>query len=190
VGATAYIPGEAQNWEGWEDSAVPPEHVGVYLRDLRKLFDRYDYVGALYGHFGQGCIHTRINFDLKTAAGVRKFRSFIEEAADLVVSHGGSLSGEHGDGQSRAELLPRMFGEELVHAFEKFKNIWDPDWKMNPGKVVRPYRIDENLRYGPNYHPSEPETHFSFPDDHFSFAGAMERCVGVGQCRRQDSGTM
>ena len=190
LGATAHIPGEAENWEGWEDSAVPPERVGDYLRDLKKLFDRYGYVGSLYGHFGNGCIHTRINFDLKTAEGVKKFRGFIDEATSLVLSHGGSLSGEHGDGQSRAEFLYKMFGPELIEAFHEFKTIWDPGWKMNPGKVVRPFRIDENLRYGPSYNPPEPKTHFHYMADGFSFARAMERCVGVGQCRRQDAGTM
>src|SRR5205807_7670668 len=94
------------------------------------------YACALYGHLGQGCVHTRIDFDLKTAEGIRKFRSFIEEASDLVVGYGGSFSGEHGDGQSRAELLVKMYGPELIQAFREFKTIWDPDWKMNPGKIV------------------------------------------------------
>jgi FAD/FMN-containing dehydrogenase/Fe-S oxidoreductase len=190
LGATAHIPGEEENWEGWEDSAVPPEHVGAYLRDLKKLYDKYGYVGSLYGHFGQGCIHTRINFDLKTAAGVQKFRSFIDEATTLVLKHGGSLSGEHGDGQSRAEFLYKMFGPELIEAFHEFKTIWDPQWKMNPGKVVRPFRIDENLRYGPEYRTQEPTKDFHYVDDGWSFARAMERCVGVGECRRHNSGTM
>jgi FAD/FMN-containing dehydrogenase/Fe-S oxidoreductase len=190
LGATAHIPGEAENWEGWEDSAVPPEQVGAYLRNLKKLYDKYGYVGSLYGHFGQGCIHTRINFDLKTAEGVQKFRSFIEEATTLVLSHGGSLSGEHGDGQSRAEFLYKMFGPELIEAFHEFKTIWDPQWKMNPGKVVRPFRIDENLRYGPDYRTQEPAKHFHYPQDGWSFARAMERCVGVGECRRHGGGTM
>jgi len=190
LGATAHIPGEEENWEGWEDSAVPPERVGLYLRDLKKLFNRYGYIGSLYGHFGNGCIHTRINFDLKTAEGVKKFRAFIDEATSLVVSHGGSLSGEHGDGQSRAEFLYKMFGPELIEAFHEFKTIWDPQWKMNPGKVVRPFRMDENLRYGPEYNPPEPEVHFHYMGDGFSFSQAMERCVGVGECRREDAGTM
>jgi len=190
LGATAHIPGEEENWEGWEDSAVAPDKVGVYLRDLKKLLDKFNYVGCLYGHFGDGCIHTRLNFGLKTAEGVAKYRRFIEEASDLVVSYGGSLSGEHGDGQSRAEMLPKMFGPELVRAFEEFKSIWDPDWKMNPGKVVRPYRIDENLRYGADYDAPEPATHFKFTGDGFSFRRAMERCVGVGKCRREEGGTM
>jgi Fe-S oxidoreductase len=190
LGATAHVPGQKENWEGWEDSAVPPDKVGPYLRDLQKLLDKYEYVTSLYGHFGDGCIHARMDWDLKTADGVRKWRAFLEEAADLVVSYGGSLSGEHGDGQARGELLPRMFGEELVQAFREFKAIWDPDWKMNPGKVVDPYRIDENLRYGAGYSPPMVKTHFQFPDDHFSFAHAMERCVGVGKCRKEEGGTM
>jgi len=190
LGATAFVPGKPITWEGWEDSAVPPEKVGDYLRDFRKLYDKYGYEGDFYGHFGQGCIHTRANFDLETAEGIKAFRSFMEEAADLVVSYGGSLSGEHGDGQARAELLPKMFGNELVEAFREFKAIWDPDWKMNPGKVVDAYRIDENLRLGTSYRPRQVQTHFKFPDDQGSFARATLRCVGVGKCRRMEGGTM
>jgi Fe-S oxidoreductase len=190
LGATAHVPGQKENWEGWEDSAVAPEQVGAYLRGLKKLYDKYHYVGSLYGHFGQGCIHTRIDFDLKTAAGVKKFRSFLDDATSLVTEFGGSLSGEHGDGQSRAEFLQKMFGPELIEAFHEFKTIWDPDWKMNPGKVVRPFRVDENLRYGSHYNPPEPETYFHYAADGFSFSRAMERCVGVGKCRRHEAGTM
>jgi FAD/FMN-containing dehydrogenase/Fe-S oxidoreductase len=190
LGATARVPGQPDTWEGWEDSSVPPAKLGAYLRGLRSLLDSYDYRASLYGHFGQGCVHTRIPFDLKTKPGIAKYRAFVEEAADLVVRQGGSLSGEHGDGQSRAELLPKMFGPELMRAFSEFKAIWDPHNKMNPGKIVRPYRIDENLRFGPSYHPHHPETHFRFNDDRGSFAYATERCVGVGECRRTDGGTM
>ncbi len=190
LGATAFVPGEPDSWPGWEDSAVPPERVGDYLRDFRSLLDKYQYVCALYGHFGQGCVHCRISFDLKTAEGIRHYRSFISEAADLVVSYGGSLSGEHGDGQSRAEFLPKMFGEELVGAFREFKTIWDPDWQMNPGKVAQPHRIDEDLRLGTSYEPPQPKTHFQFPEDSGSFARAALRCVGVGKCRRMSGGTM
>ena len=111
---------------------------------------------------------------MKTAAGIRKFRSFLDESTDLILKHGGSFSGEHGDGQSRAEFLPKLFGPELVRAFEEFKNLWDPDWKMNPGKVVRPHRVVENLRYGTHYHPPEVETHFKFADDRFSFRRATD----------------
>src|SRR5919205_2087032 len=126
LGATARKEDGKENWEGWEDSSVAPERLGEYLRNLRRLFDRYGYDGALYGHFGQGCVHTRINFEFRTAEGIAAYRSFIDDAADLVVSYGGSLSGEHGDGQSRAELLPKMFGGELVKAMRQFKAIWDP----------------------------------------------------------------
>jgi Fe-S oxidoreductase len=190
LGATAHVPGERVTWEGWEDSSVPPERLGQYLRELRKLFNKYDYACALYGHFGQACVHTRIDFDLETPDGIRKFRSFLFEAADLVLSFGGSLSGEHGDGQSRAELLPKMFGDELMGAFREFKAIWDPEWKMNPGKVVEPYRVDENLRLGSDYHPPDPQTHFHYPSDNYSFARATIRCVGVGECRREEGKTM
>jgi FAD/FMN-containing dehydrogenase/Fe-S oxidoreductase len=190
LGATARVPGQPDTWEGWEDSAVPPARLGDYLRGLRKLFDRYGYGCALYGHFGQGCVHTRIDFDLVTADGIRKFRAFLHDAADLVLSHGGSLSGEHGDGQSRAELLPKMYGAELCEAFREFKAIWDPDGRMNPGKVVDAYRVDENLRLGTQYAPPRLATHFRFPDDDGSFARATERCVGVGECRREGGGTM
>jgi FAD/FMN-containing dehydrogenase/Fe-S oxidoreductase len=186
LGATAFVPGEKDTWPGWEDSAVAPEKVGGYLRDLRKLYDDYDYNPALYGHFGQGCIHCRVDFDLYSESGIRKYRKFMEDATDLIVHYGGSFSGEHGDGQARAEFLDKIFGPELIGAFREFKSIWDPDWKMNPGKIVDPYRIDENLRLGPDYHPWEPETHFRFPDDHGSFARAALRCVGVGKCRRME----
>jgi len=184
LGANSFVPGEKHSWEGWEDSAVAPEKIGAYLRDLRRLYNQYGYTSALYGHFGQGCVHCRVDFDLETAAGIQKYREFMEEAVALVVGYGGSLSGEHGDGQARAEFLDRMFGPELVEAFREFKTIWDPDWKMNPGKVVDPYRIEENLRLGAGYVAPHPPTHFQFPADHGSFAHATLRCVGVGKCRR------
>ncbi|HWR36124.1 MAG TPA: FAD-linked oxidase C-terminal domain-containing protein [Clostridia bacterium] len=190
LGATAFVPGEPVTWEGWEDSAVPPDKVGAYLRDFRKLLEKHGYGCALYGHFGQGCIHTRIDFVLSSADGIANYRSFVEEAADVVISYGGSLSGEHGDGQSRAELLPKMFGPELIEAFREFKSIWDPEWKMNPGKVVSAYRLDDNLRLGEHYRPWEPKTHFHYPEDHGSFANAALRCVGVGECRRHEGKTM
>ncbi len=188
LGATARVPGEKDTWEGWEDSAVAPKDLGNYLRDLRKLFERYGYGCALYGHFGQACVHTRIDFDLATQPGIDKFHSFLEDASDLVLSYGGSLSGEHGDGQSKAEFLPKMFGPELMQAFAEFKAIWDPDGKMNPGKIVDPYRSDENLRIGAYYRPPQPVTYFQYPDDTGSFARATLRCVGVGECRRLESG--
>ncbi|HXJ21316.1 MAG TPA: FAD-binding and (Fe-S)-binding domain-containing protein [Polyangia bacterium] len=190
LGATARIPGAPDSWEGWEDSAVPPHRMGDYLRELRPLMQAHGYGGAFYGHFGQGCLHTRINFDLTSAAGIAKYRNFVEEAADLVIRLGGSLSGEHGDGQSRGELLVRMFGPDLVAAFRELKAIWDPAGRMNPGKVVDPYKIDQNLRLGADYRAREVGTHFSYPDDDGDFARATLRCVGVGECRRAEGGTM
>jgi FAD/FMN-containing dehydrogenase/Fe-S oxidoreductase len=190
LGVTSHVPGEPLNWEGWEDSAVAPEKLGGYLRDLRIMMAAYGYKGSLYGHFGHGCVHTRINFDLQSKDGIATFRKFVEEAADLVVSYGGSLSGEHGDGQSRAELLPKMFGPQLVQAFRQFKSAWDPEWKMNPGKLIEPYKLDENLRLGAAYAPWQPETNFKFAADHGSLAEAALRCVGVGKCRREEGGLM
>ena len=191
LGATARVPDMPDTWEGWEDSAVPPDRLGDYLRDLQKLYDEFGYSGsALYGHFGHGCVHTRIPFDLVTADGIATFRRFIERAADLVVSYGGSFSGEHGDGQSRGELLPKMFGPELVQAFGQFKAIFDPDNRMNPGKVVAPYRIDENLRLGTSWAPRDYDTFFHYPDDDGRFERAVMRCVGVGKCRHGEGGVM
>jgi FAD/FMN-containing dehydrogenase/Fe-S oxidoreductase len=190
LGATAYPPGKHETHEGWEDAAVPPERLGDYLRDFQRLLAAHRYEGAaLYGHFGHGCVHTRIPFELRTDAGIAAYRSFAEEAAGLVASYGGSLSGEHGDGQSRGELLPTMFGDEIVRAFGELKAAFDPGNRMNPGKVVAPYRLDENLTLR-GWFPREPVTFFSYPQDGGSFAGAAARCVGVGKCRGQQGGVM
>jgi FAD/FMN-containing dehydrogenase/Fe-S oxidoreductase len=190
LGAVSNVPGEPATWEGWEDAAVSPKKLGGYLREFRKLTEAYDYRCVVYGHFGDGCVHNRITFDLQSDDGLKKMRKFVEEAADLVVSYGGSLSGEHGDGQARAELLPKMFGPELVEAFQKFKALWDPEWKMNPGKVVLPNKLDADLRLGADYHPWRPEAHFKFPQDNGSLAQATLRCVGVGKCRQYEGGLM
>ena len=190
LGATAWVPGEPTTEEGWEDSAVPPERVGEYLTDLKKLFNKYGWNPALYGHFGQGCVHCRVPFDLLTEEGLQTYKRFTIEAAHLVVRYGGSISGEHGDGQSKADLLDIMFGPELMEAFREFKEIWDPGWKMNPGKMIEPYGQLTNLRTGVRYKPLEPETHFKYPEEKNSFAFAMTRCVGVGECRRAEGGTM
>jgi FAD/FMN-containing dehydrogenase/Fe-S oxidoreductase len=188
--AAAAAPGMPPEWEGWDDAAVPPEKLGNYLRDIRALLDEYHYQAAFYGHFGHGCIHMRVSFDLQSEQGVRNYGEFVERAADLVVSYGGSLSGEHGDGQSRAALLPKMFGPELIKAFGEFKAAWDPEHKMNPNKVVNAYLPTENLRLGADYKPNDPQTYFKFPDDNGSFAKAGLRCIGLGECRKQDSGSM
>ncbi|SEG95605.1 FAD/FMN-containing dehydrogenase [Actinacidiphila yanglinensis] len=192
LGVTARPPDGRETWEGWEDSAVPPERLGDYLRDLKKLFAAYDYDHpTLYGHFGQGCVHTRIPFGLRTAEGVAAFRSFLHEAADLVSSYGGSLSGEHGDGQARGELLPKMFGDRLVTAFGELKALFDPDDRMNPGKVVAPNALDSHLRLGPDWRPhDDSDARFGYPDDDHSFNQAVMRCVGIGNCRSHEGGVM
>jgi Fe-S oxidoreductase len=183
-------PNMALRWEGWDDASVAPEKLGPYLRELRALLDEFGYEAAYYGHFGHGCIHMQISFDLESEPGVRKFGAFLDQAADLVVRYGGSLSGEHGDGQARAALLPKMFGPELVQAFAEFKAIWDPDNRMNPHKIVDPFLPTGNLRLGADYAPQQPQTHFQFPDDRGSFAKAALRCTGLGACRKHDEGTM
>ncbi len=196
LGATVFVPGEPEGWEGWDDSGIPPAHLGDYLRKLCALMAEYGYRSPLYGHYGQGCVHLRINFDFRSEEGLRRFREFIDRAADLAISFGGSLSGEHGDGQARAALLPKMFGPELMRAFHDFKTLWDPDNRMNPGKVVdavRVYDPVENLRHGPDVHShahTPLETHFVFAHDGGSLERATERCVGVGACRKTTGGVM
>jgi FAD/FMN-containing dehydrogenase/Fe-S oxidoreductase len=193
LGASVFVPGQPSGWEGWEDSAVPPENLGAYLRELFVVIQRYGYQTPMYGHFGQGCVHLRISFDFKTAQGVADFRNFLEEAADIVLKYGGSFSGEHGDGQSRAFLLPKMFGPELMQAFKEFKALWDPLNRMNPGKLIDPvavYDPTENMRVGAGYEAAKVKTWFQYPGDQGSFSDATTRCVGVGACRKQDHGTM
>ncbi|MFE0855962.1 FAD-binding and (Fe-S)-binding domain-containing protein [Streptomyces mutabilis] len=181
-GTATRMPDGAEAWPGWEDCAVPPARLGGYLRDFRALLAAHDLRGTPYGHFGDGCIHVRVDFDLLTDAGVARFRRFSEELADVVVAHGGSLSGEHGDGQARAELLPRMYGEETVDLFERAKGVWDPDDLLNPGMLVRPAPLDANLRF--SVLPREPvHVEFGYPADGGDFSAAVRRCVGVAKCR-------
>ncbi|MEU9475593.1 FAD-binding and (Fe-S)-binding domain-containing protein [Streptomyces sp. NPDC048191] len=181
-GTATRMPDGSEAWPGWEDCAVPPARLGAYLRDFRALLSAHGLRGTPYGHFGDGCIHVRIDFDLLTEAGVGRFRRFSEELADLVVAHGGSLSGEHGDGQARAELLPRMYGAETVRLFERAKAVWDPDDLLNPGMLVRPARLDENLRF--SVLPRGPvDVAFGYPADDGDFRAAVRRCVGVAKCR-------
>ncbi|MFF4430041.1 FAD-binding and (Fe-S)-binding domain-containing protein [Streptomyces sp. NPDC001513] len=174
AGTATRLPGGEMAWPGWEDCAVPPARLGAYLREFRALLAAHGLRGSPYGHFGEGCVHVRIDFDLVSADGVARFRAFSGELADLVVAHGGSLSGEHGDGQARAELLPRMYGPEVVGLFGAYKDVWDPAGGMNPGILVRPARLDENLRFA--VLPATP------------FAGEVARCVGVAKCRTTDAG--
>ncbi|MGQ4449828.1 FAD-binding and (Fe-S)-binding domain-containing protein [Streptomyces griseus] len=187
AGTATRTPDGSEAWPGWEDCAVPPARLGAYLRDFRALLAEHGLRGTPYGHFGDGCIHVRIDFDLISPEGVARFRRFSEETADLVVAHGGSLSGEHGDGQARAELLPRMYGDELVALFGQFKDLWDPSGGLNPGILARPARLDENLRFA--VLPKRPvDVEFGYPQDGGDFAGAVRRCVGVAKCRTEKAG--
>ncbi len=191
LGLTAYPPEGPATHEGWEDAAVAPDRLGAYLREFAALLDGYGYgATALYGHFGQGCVHSRIPFDLASASGIATYRRFVTESAALVVAHGGSLSGEHGDGQARSELLPLMFPDRIIQAFGEVKAVFDPDDRMNPGRVVRPRRLDEDLREAPVSRPWEPRTFFAYRQHGHRFGAAAARCVGVGRCRGHGSGVM
>ena len=190
LGATAFVPGKGTGWEGWEDAAVDPAQLGSYLRAIYSLMFEFGYQSPMYGHFGQGCVHMRHNFDLESAPGILKFRDFMERATEIALAHGGSLSGEHGDGQSRGALLPKMFGPELMQAFRDFKRVWDPQNRLNPNKLIDAHEPHEDLRLGADYNPWKPKTHFAFDEDNGSLASAALRCVGVGACRKTDAGTM
>ncbi|WP_338931915.1 FAD-binding and (Fe-S)-binding domain-containing protein [Streptomyces netropsis] len=188
AGTATRMPDGSEAWPGWEDCAVPPARLGGYLREFRALLAHHGLRGAPYGHFGDGCVHVRIDFDLLGEAGVRRFREFSVDLADLVVAHGGSLSGEHGDGQARAELLPRMYGPELVALFERVKDLWDPAGGLNPGILARPHRLDANLRFA--VLPRRPvPVEFGYPHDGGDFTAAVRRCVGVAKCRDTSAGT-
>ncbi|RDH75960.1 FAD-binding oxidoreductase [Mycolicibacterium moriokaense] len=180
----------AEAWGGWEDAAVPPERLADYLRGLDELMGRYGLSGASYGHFGEGCMHMRIDFDLLSAKGVAAYRSFVEEATDLVVSLGGSVSGEHGDGRARSELLGRMYGSDGLALMAGMKRIWDPHSVMNPGVVVDPPALDVAIRHLGPAKDRKLLTLFSYPDDKGDFAQAQRRCVGIGKCRQSSGGVM
>jgi FAD/FMN-containing dehydrogenase/Fe-S oxidoreductase len=188
AGLATRLPDGREAWPGWEDAAVPPERLGAYLREFRALLDRHGRHGVLYGHFGGGCVHVRIDFDLQAAGGPARYRDFVEEAADLVASHGGSFSGEHGDGRARSELLPRMYSPRMIELFEEFKAIWDPRDLLNPGVLVRPARIDQDLRPAVPGRPL-PVT-LRYPDDGGDLGLALRRCVGIGKCRASGGGVM
>jgi FAD/FMN-containing dehydrogenase/Fe-S oxidoreductase len=190
LGSSAFIPGRPRSWPGAEDSAVPPANLGAFLRGFdRILSSRSLKVATYYGHFGEGCVHARVNFDLMTAAGIATFRAAMVELGELVASLGGSLSGEHGDGLARSELLPTMFQPDLIDAFRDFKRIFDPDSMMNPGVIVDAHPLDSHLKLGANYRPREVATHFDFSAEG-GLAGAALKCVGIGKCRKTEAGTM
>ena len=163
-------------YAGWEDSAVPPARLGDYLRDLDALLRAHDLEGLPYGHFGDGCVHCRIDFPLTQAGdGAARYRAFVEEAADLAASYGGSMSGEHGDGRARSELLARMYSPEALALFAAVKHIFDHDNLLNPGVLVEPAPLDADLRAPAVRHSPLFRTHRRFVDD-------VHRCTGVGKC--------
>ena len=200
AGLGGRTPSGAQAWPGWEDSAVPPEKLGAYLRDLDALMEVHGVDGLAYGHFGDGCVHLRIDIPLEESPA--PLRAFMVDAAALVASYGGSLSGEHGDGRARSELLPVMYSAEAIGLMEQFKALFDANDIMNPGVIVRPSPLDVDVRrpqahsilsaVSSEHRPSlisrrAGYTGFSFAHDHGSLTEAVHRCVGVGKCRA-DSG--
>jgi Fe-S oxidoreductase len=189
AGLAARLVDGGESWPGWEDAAVAPDNLAAYLRDFRRLLAAHELTGVLYGHFGAGCVHVRIDFDLVTEAGRAATRGFLAEAAVLVVEHGGTLSGEHGDGRARGELLEVMYSHRMIEAFAGFKEVFDPEGLLNPGVIVSPARLDADLAlHTPELLPVE--TLFTFPHDEDGFAGAVRRCVGVGRCRSDAGGVM
>lgn len=180
AGLAGRTAGGDQAWPGWEDSAVPPERLGGYLRDLEALMAEEGVSGLAYGHFGDGCVHVRIDFPLDR--DVSLMRRFLERAAALAAKHGGSLSGEHGDGRARSELLKTMYSPEALRIMEEFKALLDPDDLMNPGVVVRPAPLDADLRR-PQALPLTATDGFAFAGDGGDITKAVHRCVGVGKCR-------
>ena len=181
VGLAGRTPGGNQAWPGWEDAAVPPKNLGPYLEDFENLMAQYDIVGLPYGHFGDGCVHVRMDFPFGQPGGVNTFEAFMEDAAALVSSYGGSISGEHGDGRARGALLPHMYSDAAINLFEQFKALFDPENLLNPGVLVEPAPITEGLRR-PQARQIEAEG-FAFIDDDGDFTSAVHRCVGVAKCR-------
>jgi FAD/FMN-containing dehydrogenase/Fe-S oxidoreductase len=180
----------AEAWGGWEDAAVPPYRLSDYLRGLDELLGRYGFSGASYGHFGEGCMHMRIDFDLLSRPGLTTYREFVQQATDLVVSLGGSVSGEHGDGRARSELLGRMYGADGLRLLSEMKDIWDPGRVMNPGVIVDPPAVDNGIRHDGPAKDRKPLTLFAYADDNHDFAQAQRRCVGIGKCRQNTGGVM
>ncbi len=194
LGSSAYIAGRPRTWPGAEDAAVPPARLGDYLRRFDAMVQRHALtVATYYGHFGEGCVHARISFDFTTERGIATFRSAMRELGDIVAEFGGSISGEHGDGIARSELLPVIYPRKIIDAFADFKRAFDPDSRMNPGVLVNPHPIDSHLKIAAAFagtrRPREISTHFDFSDEG-GLAGAALKCVGIGKCRKTDAGVM
>ncbi|MDN5922461.1 MAG: FAD-binding oxidoreductase, partial [Corynebacterium casei] len=187
AGVVTRLPDGGEAWPNWEDSAVPPENLADYLRDLYALMDKYSLRGIPFGHFGEGCVHVRISFDFGSAEGIEIFNKFMNEAAELVSSYDGSLSGEHGDGRARSALLDRMYSEEMRALFKQFKNILDPDCLFNPGVLVDPDEVTEGLRMAPGQRTFELTPVHKFSHDRGSMVNAVNRCVGVSACRSEEN---
>ena len=175
-------------YAGWEDAAVPPDRLGAYLREFDALLDRYGLTGVPYGHFGDGCVHVRIDFPLTEPGGAGVLASFVDDAARLVAAYGGSLSGEHGDGRARSALLPVMYSPAALDLFARFKAVFDPDGVLNPGVVVRPSTVDSDLRV-PAAGPLRERLGLRLRDDAGDFSRAVHRCTGVGKCRAAPGAT-
>lgn len=173
---------------GWEDSAVPPERLGDYLREFDELLDTFGLTSMPYGHFGDGCVHARIDFPLDRSGGRAKFREYLFEAAKLVARHGGSMSGEHGDGRARGELLPMMYSPEAIDLFASVKGVFDPLDLLNPGVIVRPRPVHADVRVS-EAKPVTRRLALNFAHDHGDFSEAVHRCTGVGKCRADTTGS-
>ncbi|MGP5379717.1 FAD-binding and (Fe-S)-binding domain-containing protein [Corynebacterium casei] len=187
AGVVTRLPDGGEAWPNWEDSAVPPENLADYLRDLYALMDKYSLRGIPFGHFGEGCVHVRISFDFGSEEGIEIFNKFMNEAAELVSSYDGSLSGEHGDGRARSALLDRMYSEEMRELFKQFKNILDPDCLFNPGVLVDPDEVTDGLRMAPGQRTFELTPVHKFSHDRGSMVNAVNRCVGVSACRSEEN---
>src|SRR5690348_3928646 len=177
---------DAPAWPGWEDAAVPPEHLGAYLRDFAALMAEHGLDGLSYGHFGDGCVHIRIDFPFSSAPG--RYRRFVVAAAQLVGKYGGSMSGEHGDGRARSELLPAMYSAEAIEVMAAVKAIFDPGNVLNPGVLVDPAPVDADLRV-PLARPLNRGLGFAYSHDGGDLSAAVHRCVGVGKCRADTTAT-
>ncbi len=181
AGHSARLADGTRAWPGFEDSAVPPERLGGYLTDLRALLAEHDMQAISYGHYGEGCIHLRVGFGLAEPGGTDRFARFMSDAADLVVRHGGSLSGEHGDGRARGPLLERQFSPAMLEVFAAFRRTWDPSGVLNPSVIVDPPAVTDDLRITTPTRLSTGTVQ-AYAQDGGDFRSAVERCIGVGRC--------